>query len=221
MQKEAEAATLSSLYYGVFTCTRILAAPVSWCGVSARATLAVCLVLGLGSISTLWLAISYKSVVLLKVFCGVFGFFSGPMWPAMQSILTEDYGFELDTIHMAVVLCCAKIGIFASNILFSWELSADVQRSHNFPITFVGECDNSVLPPSPPFRRVCPRTPDVAPTRRGCWRRGRASASLTCASLMTSSLPGFLGLALLSFVWTVCIALPGRKGWKRRTRNRL
>lgn len=47
-------------------------------------------------------------------------------------------GFELDAIHMAVVLCCAKVGIFASNILFSWELSADVKRSHYFPITFLG-----------------------------------------------------------------------------------
>lgn len=53
LQNEADAATLSSLYYGVFTGTRILAAPVAWCGVSSRTTLGFCLLFGMGSISAL------------------------------------------------------------------------------------------------------------------------------------------------------------------------
>ena len=60
---------------------------------------------------------------MLWVFVGLFGAFEGPMWPAMQSILTEDYGFELQALHMAVVLCFAKLGIFSCQILFSWLLA--------------------------------------------------------------------------------------------------
>jgi hypothetical protein len=55
----------------------------------------------------------------------------------MQSILTEDYGYELQAIHMAVVLCFAKAGIFTCQILFSWLLADDAPRGKYFSYTLL------------------------------------------------------------------------------------
>ena len=67
IMSEVTAANLNTVYYGVFTATRVLAAPIAWCGVSSRALLATCLVLAMGSVVTLWLAIKQQSFVLCFV----------------------------------------------------------------------------------------------------------------------------------------------------------
>ena len=58
------------------------------------------------------------------------------MWPAMLSVLPEDYGFELSATHMAGVLVMAKLGIFGSQLLFSWLLSEE-SRGKYFSYAFL------------------------------------------------------------------------------------
>ena len=58
------------------------------------------------------------------------------MWPAMLSVLPEDYGFELSAKHMAGVLVMAKLGIFGCQWLFSWLLSEE-SRGKYFSYAFL------------------------------------------------------------------------------------
>jgi MFS family permease len=82
-------------------------------------------------------AVSFRRPELLWVFVALFGMFEGPMWPAMQSILTEEYSFELQAMHMAGVLCCAKAGIFIVQLIFSFLVSVSPSfPPASFPLTF-------------------------------------------------------------------------------------
>eukprot|EP00041_Stephanoeca_diplocostata_P034664 m.1194045 g.1194045 ORF g.1194045 m.1194045 type:complete len:154 (-) comp24559_c0_seq9:2097-2558(-) len=62
---------------------------------------------------------------------------TGPMWPAMMSTITEDYGFELQATHTALVLCSSKIGIFCCQLLFAYLL-ANHERGVYFSYAFLG-----------------------------------------------------------------------------------
>ena len=50
---------------------------------------------------------------MLWIGAALFGAFEGPLWPAMLSLLSEEYGLELRATQTAMVLVMAKFGIFS------------------------------------------------------------------------------------------------------------
>lgn len=126
---DADAAMLASTYYGTFTVTRLLAAAPLPMRLSSRKILWSALA---GSIISLCvmllllapLPISVQSHV-LWFGTGAFGAFQGPLWPAMMSLLSEEYGMELRTTHTAMILVMSKCGIAAEQLIASVLLGSD------------------------------------------------------------------------------------------------
>ena len=58
------------------------------------------------------------------------------MWPAMMSLLPEDYGMQLRTTHTAAVLVAAKLGIAGANPYFSHLLSTS-RGAALFPLSML------------------------------------------------------------------------------------
>ena len=53
----------------------------------------------------------------------IFGVFQGPMWPAMESLLSEEFGVHLRTVDAVIILVVSNCGRAAQQLLFSWLLS--------------------------------------------------------------------------------------------------
>jgi len=49
--------------------------------------------------------------------------FTGPLWPAAMSLLTEQFGVELRTTQLAVVFVLTKLAIAFEQATFSWILT--------------------------------------------------------------------------------------------------
>lgn len=138
LASEADAALLTTVYYGTFTVTRTLAAPLS-AFLSSRKTLWYSM---LGSILSLvfmllLLVFKKKAVPVLWIGAGLFGAFEGPMWPAMLSLLSEEYGLELRATQTAMVLVMAKAGIAAEQVVFSSLLETETTAPYFIPVLIV------------------------------------------------------------------------------------
>ena len=126
----ATAAALPSVYWGFFTGSRLAAAvitsPTRWRVKSANllsiSSVGALLALGVvqvgsntvhggGSIATMWVGTA------------IFGVFQGPMWPAMESLLSEEFGVHLRTVDAVIILVVSNCGRAAQQLLFSWLLS--------------------------------------------------------------------------------------------------
>ena len=114
LASEADAALLTTVYYGTFTVTRVLAAPLS-AVLSSRNTLWFSMAGSMFSLLLMLLLLPFgeKAVSVLWIGAALFGAFEGPLWPAMLSLLSEEYGLELRATQTAMVLVMAKFGIFS------------------------------------------------------------------------------------------------------------
>ena len=138
LASEADAALLTTVYYGTFTVTRTIAAPLS-AFLSSRKTLWYSM---LGSILSLvcmllLLVFKKKAVPVLWIGAGLFGAFEGPMWPAMLSLLSEEYGLELRATQTAMILVMAKAGIAAEQVVFSSLLETEITAPFFIPVLIV------------------------------------------------------------------------------------
>lgn len=129
LASEADAAMLTSTYYGAFTVTRLLSAAPFARRFSSRKILWSALVGSFVSLCVLLLTLAPlpapAGVVVLWVGSSAFGACQGPLWPAMMSLLSEEYGLELRTTHTALVLVMSKCGIAAEQMLLSTLLGSD------------------------------------------------------------------------------------------------
>lgn len=79
-----------------FTGARIASAVAGACNIRSSGLLAGSMIGAVGALGCLYagshLAAQKGSTWLVWVGCAVFGMFQGPMWPAMESLLSEEYG---------------------------------------------------------------------------------------------------------------------------------
>lgn len=127
---EANAAMLTSIYYGAFTTTRLLsAAPPLARRISARWLLWSALAGSLASLCLMLLLLvplpSSLHVGILWFGSSALGACQGPLWSAMLSLLSEEYGMELRTTHTALVLVMCKCGIAGEQLLASRLLASE------------------------------------------------------------------------------------------------
>ena len=138
MATESDAALLTTVYYAAFTVTRTLAAPLS-AVLSSRKTLWWSMAGSLLSLLLMLLVIPFgdKVVWVLWVGAALFGAFEGPLWPAMLSLISEEYGLELRATQTALVLVMAKGGIAAEQMVFSSLLSSEKTAPYFIPLLIV------------------------------------------------------------------------------------
>mmetsp|Transcript_11746 Transcript_11746/g.30179 ORF Transcript_11746/g.30179 Transcript_11746/m.30179 type:complete len:528 (-) Transcript_11746:914-2497(-) len=134
---EDDAAVLSTVYYGAFTVTRLLAACFPSTGDSAIMLIWVCDTGTLGGMVMLVFAQRLQSTLMLWLSMGTLGVFTGPLWAAQLTILPERYGVELSAKMMAVALCMSKLGMAGEQVTFSWVL-ANYDRGENLPYVLMG-----------------------------------------------------------------------------------
>ena len=123
------------MYYGTFTVTRTLAAPLS-AVLSSRKTLWYSMLGSILSLAFMLLLLPFKkrAVPVLWIGAGLFGAFEGPLWPAMLSLLSEEYGRELRATQTAMVLVMAKAGIAAEQVVFSSLLETEETARFFIPV---------------------------------------------------------------------------------------
>ena len=133
LTSESDAALLTTVYYTAFTITRTL--PFIFPRLlSSRSVLLGAQVGASGAM--LVFALAPHSSALLWGCTAAFGAFEGPLWPAMMSLLPEDYGMQLRTTHTAAVLVAAKLGIAGANPYFSHLLSTS-RGAALFPLSIL------------------------------------------------------------------------------------
>ena len=135
LASEADAALLTTVYYSAFAATRVLSAPLSRV-VSSRRMLWVSLLASM-------LAMLFNMLVnvdavgkatkvsVLWAGAAAFGGAQGPLWPAMMSVLTEEFGLQLRTTHTSLCLVMSKMGIAFEQLVLS-SLLADSSTAQWF-----------------------------------------------------------------------------------------
>jgi hypothetical protein len=118
-----QAAYLGTVFYGAFTSTRLLAAPLSWV-LPSTTILWLCFAGLLAGSVMLIVAQRCLDAGLFWAATAVLGVFCGPLWPAVQAVPVEKYGIAIGAKHYAFVLTAAKIGIAIEQVAFSQLLSS-------------------------------------------------------------------------------------------------